>query len=113
MLSILLVEDDAPLRRAFGRQLAREGYRVVAVDSAELGLAELEAGRFDLVLTDLHLGSGSGLDVVAAAQGKGTPVILMSAALHRAPEAKRPPFTLAKPFDPAELLATIVKATSK
>jgi len=78
----LVVEDRESLRRMLERALAEEGHAVVAVDDAPPALAALaSAGGFDLVLTDLKLPEGSGLDVVAAARAlrPPPPVVVMTA----------------------------------
>jgi DNA-binding response OmpR family regulator len=60
---ILLVEDDPDTARATDRLLGRMGYDVKTVDTAkaavEWGLAE----KFDLLLCDLALPDGNGLNV--------------------------------------------------
>jgi len=63
------------------RALGDEGYLTVADADAPRALARLEAGeRFDLVLTDLKLPGGSGLDVVRAARSAGPamPVVVLT-----------------------------------
>ena len=45
---ILVVDDDASLRRVLEYNLAKEGYAVLTADSGERALALLEAGRVDL-----------------------------------------------------------------
>jgi len=61
---ILLVEDDAPLRESIRKFLERSGYRI----SESSGLAEatrrLEQGAFDMVLLDLTLPDGNGMDIL-------------------------------------------------
>jgi len=82
MARVLVVEDRESLRRMLERALAEEGHAVVAVDDAPPALAALaSAGGFDLVLTDLKLPEGSGLDVVAAARAlrPPPPVVVMTA----------------------------------
>lgn len=60
---VLLVEDDTGHREIAGRMLSRLGYEVVAVDSGEAALEEMERGRPDLVMLDMLLGPGlDGLD---------------------------------------------------
>jgi signal transduction histidine kinase/ActR/RegA family two-component response regulator len=60
--SILLVEDEAPLRRALGRALRRAGHHVISAGSrTEAAMAvELEPAPFDLLLSDVVLPDGSG-----------------------------------------------------
>ncbi len=55
---VLLVEDDTEHREIAGRMLTRLGYQVVAVNSGEAALDELEKGPPDLVVLDMILGPG-------------------------------------------------------
>jgi len=78
---LLLVEDRDSLRRVLSRALAEEGHEVVAEADAPPALARLAGGeRFDLVLTDLRLPGGSGLDVVTAAHRErdAIPVVVLT-----------------------------------
>src|SRR4051812_29202600 len=59
-MRVLLVEDDARVADALGRGLRRRGYDVVHCPTAELALA---AEPVDLVLLDLTLPDGDGIDV--------------------------------------------------
>jgi len=58
--SILLVEDDAAVRRVAVRMLEAQGYRVVSTSSGEDALRIIEGGResIDLLLTDVVLAGG-------------------------------------------------------
>jgi len=61
---ILVIDDEPDLRTLYELTLLREGYHVetaACVDDARLMLSE---GRFDLVITDMRLPDGSGLDVL-------------------------------------------------
>ena len=62
---VLLVEDNAPLRRAASRQLAELGYQVREAEHAEAALAILSSGvQVDLLFTDLVMpGTMDGLDL--------------------------------------------------
>ncbi len=78
---LLLVEDRESLRRMLARALDREGYEVVAVDDAPAATRAVASGEFDLVLTDLRLPGGSGLEVLAASRQAQpqTPVVVLTA----------------------------------
>lgn len=78
---LLVVEDRDSLRRLLLRVFGEEGYRVAAAAGAGEGLAHLAAERPDLVLTDLKLPDGSGLDVVraCAAAAPPVPVVVLTA----------------------------------
>ncbi len=64
-LSLLLVEDNADTLRIMSRLLRRRGYRVATASSVAqaLEVARLE-GAFDLVISDVGLPDGSGLDLM-------------------------------------------------
>jgi DNA-binding response OmpR family regulator len=61
---VLAVEDEADLVATYKRLLRRYGYRVVAAGSREAGLAALKDEPPRLLIADLRLPDGDGLDVV-------------------------------------------------
>jgi len=81
MAHLLVVEDRESLRRMLERALTEAGHAVAAVDDVPAAAHALAAASFDLVLTDLKLPSGSGLDVLAAARAlkPPPPVVVMTA----------------------------------
>ena len=64
---LLLVEDEAPLRRAIAEQLADRGYQVEQAESGEAALAHLADFAFDIIVTDLRLPGIDGSAVIEAA----------------------------------------------
>jgi len=56
---ILFVEDEAPLREAVAEQLTDRGFHVEQAASGEEAIDRLSAFAFDIVITDLRLGSGA------------------------------------------------------
>lgn len=61
---VLLVEDDASLRRMAGIQLRSLGYRVLDVENGQAALRVLQSeGHIDLLLTDVMLGGLSGAEL--------------------------------------------------
>jgi signal transduction histidine kinase len=70
---ILLVDDTPEVRRAVAELLESLGYRVSSAGGVVEAL-EVAGGApdFDLVVTDVRLGDGSGPDLVAALRGEGT-----------------------------------------
>ncbi|HSM13945.1 MAG TPA: sigma-54 dependent transcriptional regulator, partial [Thermoanaerobaculia bacterium] len=82
MTRLLLVEDRESLRRMMERALAGEGHRVEsAADVGEARRLLVERGPFDLVLTDLKLPSGTGLEVLAESKRlwPEVPVVVLTA----------------------------------
>jgi DNA-binding NtrC family response regulator len=63
---ILVVEDDATIRLTLGDVLGRAGYEVDQAETAGAGLERFRAKEYDLVLVDLRLPDGSGLDALRA-----------------------------------------------
>src|SRR3954469_15889896 len=64
--SLLVVDDDPPLRNRLPRAMEKRGFDVVAVDSVALGVEVAQESAPVFAVVDLRLGDGSGLDVVAA-----------------------------------------------
>ncbi|HEY2291940.1 MAG TPA: ATP-binding protein [Thermoanaerobaculia bacterium] len=71
-LRILLVEDHADTAEAMAELLREMGHEVTVADSVAGGLAAAEgqAGRIDLVLSDLGLPDGTGLDLMTELHGR-------------------------------------------
>src|SRR5712664_1537714 len=81
MPDILLVEDKESLRRVLRLTLENAGYSVAEAVDARSALNEIAGGPHKLVLTDLRMPNGSGLDVLRAARAAdgSIPVIVMTA----------------------------------
>ena len=72
--SVLVVDDESDMRTSYERLLRRLGYRVVQAATRRQGQAVVEAEPLALVVSDLRLSDGSGLDVVTAAHTAPMPV---------------------------------------
>jgi len=105
MARILLVDDDPLVLEAIEMFLAEESHDVTAVSSRVNGLAALASGKFDIVVTDSLLGSGTGDDMATSAHEAGLPVLVISGTDR---EDRSFPF-LEKPFAPQLLLAIIAR----
>ena len=64
--TVLIVDDDATLRRVLERALSRDGYRVLSAGSAETAYTLLESQRPDALLLDIQLSTMSGLALYLA-----------------------------------------------
>ena len=80
-MRLLLVEDDRMIGDSLRAALRLEGHAVDWVRDAKAAHTTLATERFDLVLLDLGLPEGDGLDVLRAlrAQRNDTPVIVLTA----------------------------------
>ena len=82
-MNILIVDDNDSLARGLQICLQDEGYEACAVFGVEEAISKLKNNEYDLVITDLRLDDGSGLDVIKAARATEVElkpeVILMTA----------------------------------
>ena len=77
---ILIVDDDALLRRSLSFNLEQNGYRVSTAGNAEDALALARRDVPDLILLDIGLPGMDGLDALRYIQEKiGAPVIFLTA----------------------------------
>ena len=79
--SVLVVDDDAPVRRMLERTLAAEGYDVRAAADGGAALAAVEQSVPDAVVLDVSMPGMDGLAVARRLRGKGlaTPILLLTA----------------------------------
>src|SRR4051794_9825346 len=61
---VLVVDDEPDLRTLYELTLLREGYRVEAAGSVAEAWQQLQAKRFDAVITDMRLPDGKGLELL-------------------------------------------------
>jgi DNA-binding NtrC family response regulator len=83
MTRVLLVDDDAPLRLALGKALARKGLEVVDLGSGEAALEPLKSGvlgdaPIDVCVLDLRMPGLSGLEVLRRTLGRRVPVVVLT-----------------------------------
>ena len=80
---ILLIEDEPDIRKTLEYNIAREGYDVVSAPSLSEGRNHLNSGSFSLILLDLMLPDGSGLDLCREIKSDkekvSTPIIILTA----------------------------------
>jgi two-component system response regulator PilR (NtrC family) len=106
---ILVVDDERSMRELLSIVLRREGYDVTVADSGRSAIAELERGRFDLLISDIKMPDMSGVEVLRSArridQDMLCVMITAFAAADTAIEAMRlgAHDYLSKPFDVDEL----------
>lgn len=77
---VLVVEDDQPIRRFLRATLESQGYRVKEAATATEGLLQARTQRPDLILLDLGLPDGDGIDITKAIRSdSGVPIVVLSA----------------------------------
>jgi two-component system response regulator MprA len=79
--SVLVVDDDAPVRRMLERTLAAEGYAVVAVADGGAALARAETTPPDAIVLDVAMPGMDGLAVARRLRSKGVsiPILMLTA----------------------------------
>lgn len=110
MATILLVDDEEPVRGFLKRGLELDGHRVVtAIDGADALERLAEAGgAFDLILTDIRMPMMDGIALALAAKRDypGLPILLMTGYADQRERAKNLDAivedVLSKPFSLAE-----------
>jgi DNA-binding NtrC family response regulator len=113
---VLLIDDDPGVSEVIGLLLEREGYAVERAGTLKQGLARVEAGELDLVVTDLKLPDGTGLDAIGAIRGRDAalPIIMITSysSMESAIAALRAGAVdyIIKPFDNDEFLHSVARA---
>ena len=108
----VVIEDEPQIRRFVRGALEAEGWLVHEADTAQRGLTEAGTRQPDLLVLDLGLPDGDGLDVIRDVRGwSAVPIIVLSARVDEADkiaalDAGADDY-LTKPFGVGELLARV------
>jgi DNA-binding response OmpR family regulator len=116
MAAILAIEDDWTVRTVLEHTLGSAGHQVEAVPGIADGRDRLAEGRYDIVLLDLNLPDGNGLDLlrdIRRDHGGDVAVLVLSGmrqeeAVVRGLELGADDY-VTKPFSPQELLARVAR----
>ena len=111
MTTILIVEDEAPIREVLAETLRDEGYAVFVASNGAAALVIVAERRPDLVLTDVMMPGLDGLGLLRRLRAdSGTaaiPVVVTSAAQHPSPGDLDGAKFLPKPYDLDDLLRAV------
>ena len=66
--SLLLVDDDNPLRQRLARAMEKKGFTVTQAESVKSGIEVVKSKKPAFAVVDLRLGDGNGLEVVKEIQ---------------------------------------------
>ncbi len=109
---VILIEDEIQIRRFVRAALEAEGWQVFEADTAKRGLADAGTRKPDLLIVDLGLPDGDGIDVIRDVRGwSNVPIIVLSARTDEvdkiaALDAGADDY-LTKPFGLGELMARV------
>jgi DNA-binding response OmpR family regulator len=110
---ILLTDDDGEFRSILATWLVDEGFSVIEATCGDEAISLLRSGEFDILILDLRMPNGSGLDVLRFVQetSPGMHIVALSGFfdLELMKECKElgATFTLRKPYDLQELSAIL------
>ncbi len=111
MKTILVVEDEAPIREVLAEILRDEGYAVLVASNGAVALVVVAERRPDLVLTDAMMPGLDGLGLLrrlrADPRTAAIPVVVTSAALRPGSADLDGAAFLAKPYDLDDLLRAV------
>jgi len=81
MTNILIIDDEAHIRRLYEDLLSREGYTVRSAENTEAAQKILDEGQVDLIILDIELRNENGLDLLhkLKSTNPSLPIILNSA----------------------------------
>src|SRR5437764_14618119 len=110
--TVLVVDDEPPIRRFLRVSLGAAGHRVVTADDAAGALAALAAEEPDVVIVDVGLPDRSGFEVISEIRKHSpVPIIVLSARSDERSKVEALDLGaddyLAKPFGMAELMARL------
>ena len=115
--TVLIVDDDAPIRESLRKVLQTEGYQVVLAADGQGALDRFQSERVDLLLLDLNLPAKSGWDLFErfTAINLLLPIIIITGRedQHRVARAAGVGALMEKPLDVPWLLQTIKSLLSE
>ncbi|MFL0797558.1 MAG: response regulator [Cellvibrionaceae bacterium] len=120
MARILAVDDQLVMRELVKQVLENAGHEVFLADNPQPAMEIAKVESLDLIITDINMPGGSGLNLVDALRKESntqfTPILMMTTetAEHKKDRARKNGASgwLGKPFDPPRLLAAVQKLTS-
>lgn len=116
MARLLLIDDDSLVRQTLQLALARAGHAVFAAENGREGLAVLDREAVDLVITDIIMPEGEGIETILEIRRRAPaiPIIAISGGGRTGhldflgiAQMFGATSVLAKPFTPAVLIASV------
>ncbi|MFO1456389.1 MAG: response regulator [Steroidobacteraceae bacterium] len=114
---ILLVDDSASVRQVAGIALRRAGYETLEASNGKEGLALLDGGKLNLIVSDVNMPVMNGIEFLKAVKqhptSKFTPVIMLTTEagddLKQQGREAGAKAWIVKPFQPQTLLDAVAK----
>ncbi len=117
MARILVVDDELYFRNFVRRVLERAGHQVTEADGGAMALAAMRKSPADILITDLLMPTGRGIDTITACRKEfpDTIIIAISGVGAYLPVARRlgAHHTLEKPINNRELVNTVAQYSDR
>ena len=111
MRRILVIEDDVATRLFIEHVLLGAGYEVDATGTINGGTDLLRSRRYDLVVSDVKLPDGNGLEIADLAVENGTKALIITGHAFTLPDGMHERYEfLLKPVRAAEITAAVERA---
>jgi DNA-binding NtrC family response regulator len=118
-VNILVIDDEESIRFSFSRFLEADGHNVITAKDYREALSRMDETEFELILADIFLGDGWGIDILREVllRGLRTRVIIMTA--YPSSETAQDSFGmhavdyLVKPLPQARLLLSVKNAIER
>jgi DNA-binding response OmpR family regulator len=108
---VLIVDDEPQIGEVLSAYLSREGFAPIVKTNVRDAMAELDGAAPDVMVLDITLPDGSGLDILRSVAGRDIPTLMLTA---RADELDRivglelgADDYITKPFSPREVVARV------
>lgn len=114
---LLFVDDSASMRQVVGIAMKNAGYEVTTAVDGRDGVARLDDGRYDAIITDLNMPNMNGIELIKAVKSHGNnkfaPVIMLTTEssddMKKQGQAAGAKVWVVKPFNPEQLVAVLQK----
>lgn len=119
MSTILIIDDERPIRNAMRDILEYENYKVDEAEDGQVGIDKIKKGSYDLILCDIKMPKKDGIEVLTEVMNEGidVPIVMISGhgTIETAVDAiKQGAFDyIAKPLDLNRLLITVRNALDR
>lgn len=119
MSTILIIDDERPIRNAMRDILEYENYKVDEAEDGQVGIDKIKKGSYDLILCDIKMPKKDGIEVLTELMNEGidVPIVMISGhgTIETAVDAiKQGAFDyIAKPLDLNRLLITVRNALDR
>ena len=78
MINVLLIDDEKDVRESIAQVLSRAGYHVQVANTVEAGLAMLDKGDYELLISDIIMPGANGVQAIEEARERNRTIKIMA-----------------------------------